>query len=354
MTSHRLVIASVAVATAGWLAGAAAQQPTAPPPIPGAPLGGRGEAIYAAVEGWGPHKDGSNVVLVGYYNRNREQTIDIPIGPNNRIEPGGPDYGQPTHFEPGRHWGVFAIPLSKEQKLTWTLTANGHTTQVQLWLNPKYWIDFFTHGASGNTPPQIRFAPTGPFLVGPPRGIAQTLSAAVGEPVTLKVWATDRPATTESPEEAALARAIADAGRAGATGADAGRGRAAGADAGRARGAAQGADTARGGDNFELSGAAGRAAVAQRGGRGGVAQVDVTVTWKNHRAPGAYKVAEPVIRLFNKGDVNAVMEATTTATFDAPGDYWLRAQINDRSGDGGGGDQCCWTNAIVKINVKGK
>ena len=30
---------------------------------------------------------------IGYYNRNKDQTLDIPIGPNNRIEPGGPDMG---------------------------------------------------------------------------------------------------------------------------------------------------------------------------------------------------------------------------------------------------------------------
>ena len=46
------------------------------------------------------------------------------------------------------------------------------------------------------------------------------------------------------------------------------------------------------------------------------------------------------------------MEATTTATFSAPGAYVLRAQANDETGDGGGGDQCCWSNMLVKVNVK--
>jgi hypothetical protein len=44
-------------------------------------------------------------------------------------------------------------------------------------------------------------------------------------------------------------------------------------------------------------------------------------------------------------------KATTTATFSAPGEYVLRAQLNDTSGDGGGGSQCCWTNAHVKVIV---
>ncbi len=46
------------------------------------------------------------------------------------------------------------------------------------------------------------------------------------------------------------------------------------------------------------------------------------------------------------------MEAKTTATFNAAGEYMLRAQVNDQSGDGGGGEQCCWTNALVKVTVK--
>jgi hypothetical protein len=34
-----------------------------------------------------------------------------------------------------------------------------------------------------------------------------------------------------------------------------------------------------------------------------------------------------------------------------PGEYILRAQANDATGDGGGGFQCCWTNVHVKVTV---
>ncbi len=44
--------------------------------------------------------------------------------------------------------------------------------------------------------------------------------------------------------------------------------------------------------------------------------------------------------------------ATTVATFGAPGEYILRLQANDQTGDGGGGFQCCWTNAYVSVSVK--
>ena len=43
---------------------------------------------------------------------------------------------------------------------------------------------------------------------------------------------------------------------------------------------------------------------------------------------------------------------SVAATFDAPGDYLLRVQANDESGEGGFGFQCCWTNTYVKVTVR--
>ena len=108
-----------------------------PPPggVLAEPLGNAGGPIYATFEGWGPLKDGTNALLLGYFNRNKTQTIDIPIGPENSIEPGGPDYGQPTHFLTGRQYGMFAITVPKDfgnKKLTWTIDANGHKTSVHV------------------------------------------------------------------------------------------------------------------------------------------------------------------------------------------------------------------------------
>ena len=78
------------------------------------PVGNAGGPIYATFEGWGPLKDGTNALLLGYFNRNKTQLIDIPIGPDNSIEPGGPDMGQPTHFLTGRQYGMFAILVPKD------------------------------------------------------------------------------------------------------------------------------------------------------------------------------------------------------------------------------------------------
>lgn len=294
-------------------------------PLPLEPLGATGEAIFPAFEGWGPHKDGSIVLLLGYYNRNKVQPVDIPIGPDNRIEPGGPDYGQPTHFEPSRQHGVFAIRVPKDfgnTKLTWTITVNGQTSTVSFWTNPPYWINFFAHAANGNQPPVIKFAPDGPELTGPPLGVAQTLSTTVGQPVTLRVWASDAPVTRKGAEaELAALRA-------------------------RGNRSAEPPVAIVGGQVIG-GGGGGRG-----GGRGGSPPPDITVSWKKHHAPGGVTFAPDRIPLYTKGDPTLFLDATTTATFDAPGEYILRAQVNDESGDGGGGDQCCWTTAHVNVTVK--
>jgi len=308
--------------TIGCLAAAtlfAAQQPTRAP-LPAEPLSGSGESIYPAYEAWGPHKDGSTVILLGYYNRNRTQAVDIPIGPNNRIEPGGPDQGQPTHFEAGRQQGVFAIRVPKElgtQKLTWTLTVNGQTTSVTFWLNPLYFVDFFKNAATENEPPVVRLIENGPALTGPPLGVAHTVSGTVKQPVALRLWASDVPAGRPGADDE-----LADQ---------------------RAKRPAVVEPFAVVGDQ-QFGGI--------RDGRPRPARPDMTVAWRMFRGPGRVTVAQPSIPLVTKGDPKAVVQASTTATFDTPGEYVMRAQVNDQSGEGGNGDQCCWTTALVRVNVQ--
>ena len=336
MRRHRLAAATLVVAAA-FIVVADAQQPQRPNLPSGVllePLGTTGEAVYPAFEGWGPLKDGNNVLLLGYFNRNKEP-LDVPIGPDNRIEPGGPDFGQPTHFHSGRQWGVFAITVPKDfgtKKLTWTLNANGHSTVVQFWLNPPYWIDFYKNGANGNEPPRIKFSPTGPEIIGPPREkFVQTLTATVGQPLALTAWAADQPPTTTSEEGPGGGAA------------------AAGNRTPRAPAANEPLPAIIGGRVISGTPAAqgGGAAAAAREKRG-----DIQVLWKKYRGPGEVKIAEETINLVNGGDAKKFVEAKTTATFSAPGTYWLRAQVNDSSGNGGGGDQCCWTTAHVVVNVK--
>src|SRR6266852_4757481 len=111
--------------------------------LPFEPLHESGASVTGAFEGWFKNADGTYSLLLGYYNRNQKQELDIPIGPNNRIEPGGPDQGQPVHFLVGRQWGMFAVKVPDgfgENKITWTIVANGKTTIIPASLKADYEI----------------------------------------------------------------------------------------------------------------------------------------------------------------------------------------------------------------------
>jgi hypothetical protein len=275
--------------------------------LPLQPAREAGESVTPAFEGWYQNADGSYNLLVGYFNRNTKQIVDIPVGPNNRIEPGGPDMGQPTHFLPRRQWGVFQIRVPKDfgdKRLTWTIVANGKPMSIPIGVIKDYQIEPFKDQAMGNEPPEIGFDEKSAKHQGPPKGFSATYTATVGTPLTLSAWIADKAGVT--PERTAPAAAPPPA---------AGRG---------------GEPAGRGGD-------------APRG------FAPVRMVWSKYRGPGdvTFASATPTI------DLKANGKAQTTATFSAPGEYWLRAQVNDASGDGGGGFQCCWTNAHVKVTVTG-
>ena len=63
----------------------------------------RGQNISPAYEGWEKDADGSRYFLFGYMNHNWLEELDVPVGQDNLIEPGKPDQGQPTHFQPRRN-----------------------------------------------------------------------------------------------------------------------------------------------------------------------------------------------------------------------------------------------------------
>ena len=156
----------------------------------------RGQNVAPAYEGWERNDDGSFSLVFGYMNRNWEEVIDVPIGPGNVIEPGGPDHGQPTHFLPRRNRFVFRIRVPADfgdRELVWTLTTNGQTERAYATLKPDYYIDNFVlqanNGAGG----------AGGTLPGLADNIAPLLTlegdasrtAKVGEPVALAAIVSD-------------------------------------------------------------------------------------------------------------------------------------------------------------------
>ena len=153
-----------------------------------APIRERGSSVTPAFEGWYFDKDGAQRVLVGYFNRNTKQEFDIPVGPNNRIEPGGPIRDSRRISLPGRQWGVFSIKLPKDfgtKKLTWTIVANGFTNTITLHTQADYIVEPFEDAANKNTPPVLKFQPDGQTFTGAPNAIAEKYTATVGTPLAL-------------------------------------------------------------------------------------------------------------------------------------------------------------------------
>jgi hypothetical protein len=72
-----------------------------------------GQDVVPVYEGWLRNADGTFSIVFGYFNRNFKEEPVIPAGPNNNIEPGGPDRGQPTYFLPRRHSFLFRVNIPK-------------------------------------------------------------------------------------------------------------------------------------------------------------------------------------------------------------------------------------------------
>jgi hypothetical protein len=72
-----------------------------------------------------------------------------------------------------------------------------------------------------------------------------------------------------------------------------------------------------------------------------------TVSLHKFRGPGTVTVDQPRVPVPKQGAM-----VTSSATFSAAGEYLLRVQANDESGEGGFGFQCCWTNTYVKVTVR--
>ena len=156
----------------------------------------RGQNASPAFEGWEENLDGSFNFLFGYMNRNWEEEIDVPVGPDNSLEPGGPDQGQPTHFLPRRNRFVFKVRVPKEwgeKEMVWTLTTKGKTEKAYATLRTDSKIDDVVIASetgalgAGTSSPEVRSNKPPEIKIDGPK--ART--AKVGQPLSLVSWVTD-------------------------------------------------------------------------------------------------------------------------------------------------------------------
>ena len=279
---------------AGWIAAHEAglrAQASQLPAIASQLRHARGQHVVPLYRGWFTGDNGRIYAAYEYLNLNADETLHIPVGPDNAVAPGPADQGQPTWFLPGHRHGVFAVPLpaGSTTEITWTLSIRGQTLSMPSNLGPLYEIEgLINHGGSfpGNTPPVVRFAPDGPAGRGP-AGLAREVDAAVGQPVPLDVWVTDD-GLPPPPDRGKVIRSLQQSYR-----------------------------------------------------RGDGSATGLTVAWTRYRGAGpmSFRDAAPPVE---------AGRARTAATFDAPGRYMLRALVSD----GSGFDGCCWTNAYVAVDVR--
>jgi hypothetical protein len=207
--------------------------------------------------------------------------------------------GQPTHFLPGRQPGVFIVTVPKEfnaqQRLSWTITVNGQTNTIPFHLQADYNVSPIRQDfPPNNTPPTVHlFDEKAAGIQGPVGTLAKavTKSASMSAGLELPVWAEDDAKYTSG----------------------------------------SGAPMTR-------------------------PRPPVTLTWSEYRGPGkvTFDKPRPQLETLKGGAVGQpyLGKGTVTAKFSAPGDYVLHLLANDYSGVGGGsGEVCCWTNALVKVNV---
>lgn len=271
--------------------------------LPSAPAKQFGGSIAPVYEGWWDNADGTKTALFGYYSRNTQEEVEVPLGPNNRFEPGDPDRGQPAHFLTSRQFGMFTVTLPKDfttkSKLTWVLNVNGYNATANVNLAP----DFVMSAAKSveespdrtfNVPPQFAFEPGGLKFTMPMANLStvQKRTAQVGQPLTIDLYTWDDAKFSS-------------------------------------------------GTNAPMKNP----------------PPVVTYVVSKYRGPGKVTIADtrPKVAVSKGGKPFEAFEgkATTTATFSEPGEYWLHVTANDYTGHGGAGAGCCWTTAVMKVQVTG-
>ena len=270
--SRRCCAATIYVLAVAFFAGAQ----TLPPTYINQTKFNSGQDVVPSFDGWLRNPDGTFTMVFGYMNRNYKEEPVIPEGPDNRVEPGPVDQGQPTYFLPRRHAWVFQVKVPADwgqKELVWTITAHGRTEKAYATLRMEEEIlprVIMTRGGLSpgledpNQPPSVSIAPV--------------ISASVGSPVTLIALVTDdglpKPHVPKARPEVEPGKAQTNA------------------------------------------------ATTRRSG--------LSVTWYEYRGPAKviFDSADP-IRVGTPGESVTNGKAVTTAHFSQPGTYVLRATAND-------------------------
>ncbi len=333
MYQFRRTVGGVALtlALSGILAGPAVleAQRTAPGPDgrwPLQPLSADNHILAPFMEGWYENEDGTYTISFGYSNSNLD-TLYIPIGEDNLLDPAQFNGMQPTVFFPGHHRGIFTVTLPaemKDQDVWWTLTkANGDVTRVPGRTSSiAYELDWRPR-PHGGLPPSVSFDSQPGVGRGPP-GIMleRTQTVAVGSPLTLSVNAMD-PSERDPDDDRSqnvplrvVWSQLQGPGRVEFTRHES-----------NMLPEAEEPDSAAVAAAIAAGGAAAAAAVARFRRRGSVGPQIITLS-------------------DGRGTASVIV------TFSVPGEYIMRARADNFSApDSADNDNCCFTNGYVRVSV---
>jgi hypothetical protein len=248
-----------------------------------------GQNVQPVFEGWAKNPDGSFNMYFGYFNRNYVETPIVPVGNDNKFEPGAADRGQPTFFNTRIRRSQFSVTVPKDwgkKELTWSVTVHGSTEKAVAWLQPEWEIDPVYGGRTVTDEMKKNKAPTialdAPATIAMPNSL--TITANVqddGLPVPQKrprqaaIGQETPPALKPLPDQPEIPVNVPSIG-------------------GGARGGG--------------------------GGRGG--QQGPVVTWTLWRAPAIAQLSAATTPVRDG-------KATLTASFSRPGTYVFRARVSD-------------------------
>lgn len=300
----RLAASTTALLLAGLIAApTSAQLPSHLRDYPLARQQSSGDLVAPFFDGWIKNEDGSVTMVFGFMNRNSKELVDIPLGPNNYIEPARFDGGQPTHFPVYdrrgfvgiRERGAFAVTVPKEMQGTevvWTLTHAGHSYSVPGRATSTAYEMSRTPRAEGSLLPAIRFDMEGEESTDREGIYADRISTTVGEPVILSAFIQDRGERRE----------------------------------------------------FDLD-----TLYFPLGSEWILHQGPSIPTFERAMVSGRDRGEDGEASMSSRGDWS---ETKTKATFFEPGDYVIRLRVdNFMAPDSQFDNQCCWSNAYVPVTV---
>jgi len=269
----------------------------AQPQRPLAPLPPNGLRVAPFFDGWYQNADGTVTLSFGYSNLNLTEVLEIPLGPDNFIAPAEFDGRQPTFFEPPGARAEEPPRRRQRNRGVFTVTVPAGFRDDVVWTLVNQERTFSVPGNGQSSAYQLQWPmamgsqpPLVRFSPDGPAGRGPTGIDA--EPISVSVD-TPLPLTVWIHDDSVREEEPLAVRR-------------------RRRDAAA-----------------------------------LNVTWFKHAGPGSVVFSphtEPIAETEGM--------ATTTATFEQPGEYVIRVRADNFGRiDSSAGNQCCWTNGYVKVTV---